>query len=320
MKKSTAVLVSFCLLLACLMPAAALAEYPEKPITYTIPFNPGGESDITARLQEPHLEEVLGVPVNVTHKPGGGGGVAWNAFQRSAKPDGYELIGVNIPHIIGQPMIRKDAGFTTDGFALIMWFHFTPNALIVPANSQFKTLKDFVEYAKAHPKVLTVGGSGTYSANHLETLRLEKQAGIQLTYIPHKGTGPLKPAILGGHLSALMNYTMLPVELKGQVRVLAVASEERHPMLPDAPTFREQGYDIVGGAFRGVAAPKGTPQPIIDKLADAFTKVNRIIAAKQEPLGFFMTYATGKDAVALVEQMRQNYSGILNEIAKTKKK
>ena len=298
----------------------AFAEFPDRPITYTIPFNPGGESDITARLQEPHLEEALGVAVNVTHKPGGGGAVAWGEFQRTAKPDGYQLIGVNIPHIIGQPMLRKDAGYETDNFDLVMWFHFTPNALIVRADSPFKTLKDFIEYAKKNPKVITVGGSGTYSANHLEMLRLEREAGIKLTYIPHTGTGPLVPAILGGHLSALMNYSMLPAQQGDKVRVLAVASEERVEALPDAPTFKEQGYDIVGGAFRGVAAPKGTPKEVIAKLADAFTKTNKIIAKKQLPLGFVMTYATGDDAKALVDKMRRSYSDVIVDILEERKK
>ena len=299
--------------------AAAEAKYPEKPVTYIISFNPGGESDITARLQEKHLEEALGVSVNVIHKPGGGGAVAWSEFQRTAKPDGYQLIGINIPHIIGQPLLRKDAGYKTDGFEVVMWFHFTPNALIVRKDSPFKTLKDFIDFAKKNPKVITVGGSGTYSANHLEALRLEREAGIKLTYIPHTGTGPLVPAILGGHLTALMNYSMLGVQLKDKARVLAVAAEERVPFLPDAPTFRELGYDIVGGAFRGVAAPKGTPKEIVDTLAEAYTKVNKIITEKQEPLGFVMTYATGDKAQALVEQMKKAYSDVFEDIKKKKK-
>ncbi len=296
------------------------AEYPDRPITYTIPFNPGGESDITARFQEPLLEEALGVEVTVNHKPGGGGAVAWGEFQRTAKPDGYQLIGVNIPHIIGQPLLRKNSGYETDGFDLVMWFHFTPNALIVRADSPFKTLKDFIDYAKANPKVITVGGSGTFSANHLETLRLEREAGIKLTYIPHTGTGPLVPAILGGHLSALMNYSMLPVQQGDKVRVLAVASEKRVPALPDAPTFKEQGYDIVGGAFRGVAAPKGTPKAVIAKLADAFSKANRKIGERQLAMGFVMTYATGDDAQALVNKMRKSYSDVINDILEDQKK
>jgi tripartite-type tricarboxylate transporter receptor subunit TctC len=302
------------------LPAAAKAEYPEKPITYIISFNPGGESDVTARLQESHLEKFLGVTVNVTHKPGGGGAVAWSDFQRTAKPDGYTIIGVNIPHIIGQPMLRKDAGYETDGFDLIMWFHFTPNALIVHKDSPYKTLADFLAYAKANPKAATVGGSGSFSANHLETLRLERAADVELTYVPHTGTGPVIPALLGGHITAAMGYSMLGVQYSDQVRVLGVAAEERVESLPDAPTFKELGFDIVGGAFRGVAAPKGTPPEIIDTLANAFVETNKIIAEKQRKLGFVMTYATGQEAYALVDKMKKAYSGILQELADQKKK
>ena len=301
------------------VPGIAIAEYPDKPITYTIPFNPGGESDITARLQEPILEKDLGVTVNVTHKPGGGGAVAWSEFQRTAKPDGYSIIGCNIPHIIGQPLLRKDAGYKTDGFKVIMWFHFTPNVLVVSKDSPYKTLDDFIAYAKKNPKAATVGGSGTYSANHLETLRLQKAAGVELTYVPHTGTGPIIPALMGGHLKAAMSYSMVSVNYKDKFRTLAVASEERVPAMPDVPTFKELGYDIVGGAFRGVAAPLGTPQPVVDRLAEAYTNANKIIAKKQVDMGFVMTYATGDDAQKLVGKMREAYSGVLNEIKNKKK-
>ncbi len=308
--------LALCLLTAALLwgPGTVLANFPEKPITYIIPFNPGGESDITARLQETHLQKILGAPVNITHRPGGGGAVAWSDFQRTARPDGYTIIGVNIPHIIGQPLMRKDAGYTTEGFELVMWFHFTPNALIVANDSPFQTLEDFISFAKANPAAVTVGGSGTYSANHLEMLRLERAANIKLTYIPHTGTGPVVPALLGGHNVAAMNYSMLAVQYSDQVRVLAVASDERVETLPDAPTFKELGYDIVGGAYRGIAAPKGTPPEVIEVLANAFVETNRIIADQQRKLGFVMTYETGAAAESLMKRMEENYSGIIREI------
>ena len=289
----------------------AMAQYPQRPITYIIPFDPGGESDVTARFQEPHLQELLGVSVTVTHRPGGGGAVGWSDFQRTARPDGYELIGINIPHIVGQPIQRVDAGYTTDGFEIITWFHFTPNALIVRADSPFETLDDLIEFASENPQVVTMGGSGTFSANHLEMLRLEREADVNLTYIPFTGTGPLPAALLGGHVTALMNYTMLGVQLGDQVRILAVASEERVAALPDVPTFRELGYDIVGGAYRGVAAPIGTPAEIIELLADAFGQVNEIIRPQQEPIGFVMTHYTGQDAVDLVQRVGEDYGDIL---------
>lgn len=318
MKHFNGIIFLIVLAIAFTIPGSALAEYPDKPITYTIPFNPGGESDITARLQEPELEKYLGVDVNVTHKPGGGGAVGWSDFQRTAKPDGYSIIGFNIPHIIGQPMIRKDAGYETDGFKAIMWFHFTPNILVVGKDSEFKTLDDFIKFAKKSPFVGTVGGSGTYSANHLETIRLMKAADIDLTYVPYTGTGPVIPALMGGHIKAAMSYTPMYVNYKDKFRALAVAAEERVPAMPDVPTFKELGYDIVGGAFRGVAAPLGTPQPVVDKLAAAFTEANKIISKKQLDLGFVMEYATGDDALALVDKMRKAYSDVLNDIKKKK--
>ena len=301
-----------------IIPSISFAGFPEKPITYTIPFNPGGESDITARLQEPELEKYLGVAVNVTHKPGGGGAVAWSEFQRTAKPDGYSVVGCNIPHIIGQPLIRKDAGYKTDGMKVVMWFHFTPNALVVSKDSPFKTLDDFVQFAKKKPFVGTVGGSGTYSANHLETIRFMKAAGIDLTYVPYTGTGPVIPALMGGHLKGAMTYTPVSVNYKDKFRTLAVAAEERVPAMPDVPTFKELGYDIVGGAFRGVAVPLGTPQPVVDKLAEAYTAANKQIAKKQLDLGFVMKYSTGDDAVALIDFMRKAYGDVLAEIKKKK--
>ncbi|MFC3282218.1 Bug family tripartite tricarboxylate transporter substrate binding protein [Litchfieldella rifensis] len=290
---------------------AAQADYPEEPITYVIPFNPGGESDVTARFQEPILEEILGVSVNVTHRPGGGGAVAWSEFQNNAEPDGYEIIGVNIPHIIGQPIQRSDAGFETDDWEIITFFHSTPNALIVPADSPFETLDDLIEYAKENPQAVTLGGSGTYSANHLGALRLEREADIDVTYIPFTGTGPLPAALEGGHVSGVFNYTMLGVQMEDRARVLAVASEERVPALPDAPTFKEQGYDIVGGAYRGVAAPAGTPDEVIKVLEDAFAETNRRIAEKQEPLGFVMEYITGDEVDETIGALSEAYGPIL---------
>lgn len=289
----------------------AVAEYPEQPISYVISFNPGGESDVTARFQEPHLEELLGVDIVVTHRPGGGGAVAWSDFQRNAEPDGYTVIGVNLPHIVAQPILREDAGYDTFDWELVTWFHFTPSALLVRQDSPFETLDDLLDYARENPQVVTMGGSGTFSANHLETLRLEKEADVNLTYIPFTGTGPLPAALLGRHVSALMSYTVLGLQMPDEVRVLAVAADERVSTLPDVPTFRELGYDIVGGAYRGVAVPKGTPQEVIDRLAEAFGEANELIRDRQEPIGFVMTHHTGQDAVDLVQAMLDAYGDVI---------
>lgn len=289
----------------------ALAQYPQRPVNYVIPFDPGGESDTTARLQQQPLEAALGTNVTISNKAGGGGAVAWSDFQRNAKPDGYTIIGVNIPHIIVQPMQRADAGFSTDGFDLIEFFQFTPNALIVRKDSPFQTLDDFLAYATEHPGSLTVGGSGSQSANHIGTLVLEKEADVKLTYVPFTGTGSAVPALLGGHVGALMSYTPVAVQYSDQVRTLAVAAEDRPSFLPDTPTFKESGLDVVIGAYRGVAAPKGTPPEVMDKLVAAFRDVTEAITPKQEELGFVVTDFAGDDARALLEKNKGVYEEIL---------
>jgi tripartite-type tricarboxylate transporter receptor subunit TctC len=294
------------------MVAPAVAQnFPTRAIEYIIPFNPGGESDITARLQEPFLKEALGVDVNVRHQPGGGGAVAWSEFQANAEADGHEIIGINLPHIVGQPIQRSDSGYMTEDFEIITWFHFTPHVLVVPASSPFQTLADLISFAQENPQALTMGGSGTFTGNHLETLRFGELAEVEVTYIPFTGTGPLPAAILGGHVGSLMSNSTLAVQLGDQVRVLAVASDERLDVLPDTPTFKEQGFDIVGGTYRGVAAPKGTPEDRITMLADLFTDINVTLGARQIPMGFQMTDIRGDNAVALLDRLKSQYGPYL---------
>lgn len=297
--------------LALAAPAFA-QDYPSRAIEYIIPFDPGGESDITARLQQPLMEEALGVGVNVRHQPGGGGAVAWSEFQNNAEPDGHEIIGINIPHIVAQPIQRADAGYATEDFDIITWFHLTPHVMVVRADSPFETLDDLLDFARENPQSLTVGGSGTFTGNHLETLRLQELAEVQMTYIPFTGTGPLPAAVLGGHVGAVMSNATLGVQLDGDVRVLAVAAEERLEIMPDTPTFQELGYDIVGGTYRGVAAPKGTPADRMEILADLFTEMNETLGERQILMGYQMTDIRGEAAIELMARLREQYGDYLN--------
>jgi tripartite-type tricarboxylate transporter receptor subunit TctC len=252
----------------------AAEDYPTKNISYVIPFDPGGESDLTARLQQGPLEEELGVSVAVSNRPGGGGAVGWSELTTSTKPDGYTIMGANLPHIVLQPLARDDAGYETDDIRWAYIFQSTPNALVVSADSPYQTLEDFIAAAKAGQ--LTVGGSSSFSANHIGTLALNQAAGIELTYVPFSGTAAATPALLGNQVQALMTYNTEALDLQDQgARVLAVASEERLEELPDVPTFTELGYDVVQGAWRGVAVPKDTPDAIVQEIADAFAAVNK---------------------------------------------
>jgi tripartite-type tricarboxylate transporter receptor subunit TctC len=297
------------------------AQYPSKPITYIICFNPGGESDITARFQEQPLKKVLGVDVVITYKIGGGGSVGWSELVRS-KPDGYTIAGHNLPHIILQPLERGDAGYKTLDLKSIYFFESTPDLLVVRQDSPYKSLKDFVEYAKKNPPgVVTVGGSGSSTANDLGTTMLNKAAGIQLTYIPFGGSGSAVPALLGGHVTALMTYSTMGVQYAGKFRPLAIASEERMGVLKDVPTFKELGYNVVEGAYRGVAAPPGTPDEIVKVLASAFEKVMKDpeVQKKMDQNGFKTEFMGPEASLALVKKKMVEYEAIMKELGRLKK-
>lgn len=251
---------------------AASAEYPEKPIHYIIPFSPGGESDITARHQQPFFKKI-GVDMVVEYKPGGGGAVGW-AQLNSLKGDGYTIMGMNLPHIILKPR-QKDVGFKTKDLTVVYIFEYTPDAIIVRKDSPFKTLKDLIKYAKANPGKLTLAGSGKGTANHLLQVRLDKLAGIKTTYVAMRGTGPTVQAIIGAQVDGGSNYSSAAAKYEENIRALAIATEKRHSRFPNVPTFRELGFDIVTGAFRGVAVPKSTPEKIRKKVSEITGKVNK---------------------------------------------
>lgn len=252
--------------------AAAAADYPSKAVDYIIPFGPGGESDITARLQQPFFKEKFGQDLVVSYKPGGGGAVGWAELNRLTG-DGYTVMGVNLPHIVLQPA-QKDVGYKTEDLAVVYWFHYTPDAIALPADSPFKTLEDLVKFAKDNPGKLVFSGSGKGSANHLAQVRFDKLAGIKSTYVAFKGTGASNTALLGGQVNAAWGYTTSGTALGEKARVIAVAMEKRHPKFPDVPTFKELGFDLVSGAYRGIAVPKSTPDDIRNKLSDLIGKIN----------------------------------------------
>lgn len=241
-------------------------------IRYVIPFGPGGESDIAARLQQAAFRDAFGIDLVIEYRPGGGGAVGWSALNSMAA-DGSVVMGVNLPHIAAQPLMR-DAGYTTDALSVIALFHYTPDALLVARASPFDTLADFVAAARTRRGALSVVGSGPASANHLAQIRFDRLAGIETDYRPHKGSAAAAAALIDGQGDAQWGYTSVALAQGSAVRPLAVATEERHPRLPDTPTFRELGYDLVGGAERGVAVPQGTPEAVKRALSERFLAVN----------------------------------------------
>lgn len=297
----------------------AVAAYPEKTISYIIAFGPGGESDVSARLQEPYFKKLTGQSVAIQYKAGAGGAAAWSQIN-SAPGDGYTIIGTNLPHIILQPL-QKEVGYKTADLANVYWFHYTPDALIVSADSPYKSLGDLVAAAKNAPGTVTFSGSGTNSANHLAQQRFDKLAGIKTTYIPAKGTGASNTALLGKHVAAAWSYTTVGTQLDKQVRCLAVAMEKRHPALPDCPTFKEKGFSLVSGAYRGLGVPNTTPKAVQQALSDLIGKINKDPAfiKSMEEKGFAMIDVGLADMSAFMAERQKEYEAIARDMGIMKK-
>lgn len=241
-------------------------------VDYIIPFGPGGESDVTARFQQPYYEKIFGDQLVVSYQPGGGGAVGWSQLNSMAA-DGSVIMGINLPHIVIKPQ-QGDVGFQTDDIAAVYMFHYTPDAIVVKADSDFQSLQDLIDHAKANPKQVIFSGSGKGSANHLAQVQLDKLAGINTTYVSFKGTGAAVTALLGEQVTAEWGYTTVGAKQGEAVRLLAVAMEERHPSFPDVPTFRELGFDLVSGAYRGIAVPNGASEEVRQQVSDAIAAIN----------------------------------------------
>ena len=261
------------LCVATLSPLAFAQACPDKNVLYWQAFPPGGESDISARHQQVVLKKKCpAIDTIIQYKPGAGGGLMWSQMN-TLPPDGLNIVGVNLPHIVFQP-IEGQVAYKTDDVTPVFWFHYTPDALVVPDGSPIKSFADFVKAAKADPGKLSLGGSGLNSANHAAHERLNKAFGVKTIYVPFKGTGDMTTAVLGAQVDGAMSYTAFAINNKGKVRALAIAMDKRHPLLPDVPTFKELGIDWVDGAYRGIGVPKGTPPDVRKRVSDLWMALN----------------------------------------------
>jgi len=252
---------------------ASAQPCPDKNLNYYQAFPAGGESDISARHQQLVLKKKCpAIETIIQYKPGAGGGLMW-AQMNGLPNDGLNVVGVNLPHIVLQPL-EGQVQYKTEDITPVYWFHFTPDAIVVSNDSPIKTFADLVRMAKAQPGKLTLGGSGTNSANHAAHEKLQAVAGIQTTYVPYKGTGDLTPAVIGQQVTGAMSYTAFAINTKDRVRALAVAMDKRHPLLPDVPTFKELGFDWVDGAFRGIGMPKSTSPEARKRMSDLWASLN----------------------------------------------
>jgi tripartite-type tricarboxylate transporter receptor subunit TctC len=287
MKQNRFAYLVFGLLLFLTAVAANAQDFPKGPINYMNPFNPGGEVDIAARAMQPNLEKNLGVPFVINYVPGAGGGLCWSKLA-AVKPDGYNIGGFSIPHIILQPIFMKDVTFKTDDFVIFSIVEYTPIGLGVKKDFKADTFKEFVDYCKANPGKVSCGGVGKFTGHHFATLQFMKLAGVKVNYVTFTGTSQVQTALMGGHIDAAFTNSSLLVTSRDQVKVLAIGSPKRMPQLPDVPTFEELGYKMYPRIARGAMGPKAIPGDIQKRLEKAFldTTSKPDFKAKMEQAGF----------------------------------
>ncbi|BAT60905.1 tripartite tricarboxylate transporter family receptor [Variibacter gotjawalensis] len=251
----------------------AAQEYPNKRITFIVPYAPGGATDVSARILAQALQDAWKQPVIVENKPGGGG-ITGNDFVAKAAPDGYTVL-VGITHVIQAPALGMKLPYDAfKNLAPITAVGISTIVFSVPMASPSKTMQEFVAHAKAGK--YSYGSFGNATTSHLYGELLKKQTGIDMTHVPYRGSALATNDVIGGQVQgAFLDYTTVGAHVHGgKVRALAVGGEKRNPFLPDVPSMGElgfQGYEAEG--WVGVFVPGGTPAPIVKKLSDELARI-----------------------------------------------
>jgi tripartite-type tricarboxylate transporter receptor subunit TctC len=266
---------TFYLLVALLCPCAALraAEYPTKAVQIINPYPPGAITDIVARLLGPKMSTLLGQPVVIVNKPGGGGAVGIQAA-KDAAPDGYTIL-VTPPPIVLIPLVSKSTGFTLKDFTPLTLATSSPNTTVVKKESPWKTLEELIGDAKKNPGQLTYGSAGPGTTPHFIGELVKLKTGADLTHVPLGSESAAATAVLGGHVNVsflTLGTTRSHLEA-GTFRALAVASNRRLKDFPDVPTTVEKGFPELNlKIWVGFFAPVKTPQPIVKRLAEVINE------------------------------------------------
>jgi tripartite-type tricarboxylate transporter receptor subunit TctC len=274
-----AFLLGFLVAAASLAPSTVPAQdFPSRPITMIVPFPPGGVADQTGRPVAAAMERILKQPVVVQNRQGAGGAVGM-AAAANAKPDGYTIItALSSISVIPEAdkLFDRQPAYQLKQLVPVALVTADPTILVVPADSPWKTLKDFVDDAKKRPGEISYSSSGLYGTLHLAMEMFANSAGIKLKHVPFNGAGPAMTALLGGHVQALASGpgVVLPHVTAGKLRALANWGAKRVDAMPDVATFQELGYkDVEFYIWAGVFAPAGTPAPVMQVLRDAMRKV-----------------------------------------------
>ena len=256
--------------LIALLSLPAAAQYPDRPVTLLAGYPPGGLVDVVSRLVAEGMKGKYPAGLNVVNRPGAAGSLAVAEVTR-ARPDGYTIVLTPQSALVIAAQMQELAYKTPDDYDPVINLVAYYPMIAVRSESPYRTAQELVADAKAKPGAIRVGSPGEGTSSHLNLEEFMRLAGAKMTHVPFQGWGQSSPALLGGHIEALVAQ---PGELKGQVdgkrmRVLVNFTPKRHPVFPDVPTARELGWDVSNGVWYMLLAPKGTPAAVVRHIHDA---------------------------------------------------
>lgn len=305
--------------LACAMPAAA--QYPERPVTILSGYPAGGMVDIVARLLAEGMRAKFPKGILVANRTGAGGAVA-AAEVATGKPDGYTIVLTPLSTLVIQPQILDVRFKTPDDYEPVINVVSYYPLLVVKPDAPWQSAREFVAEAKANAGKFRVGSPGEGTSSHLNLEEFMHVTGVKLTHVPYRGWGESSPALLGGHIEALVAQ---PGEAKPMVdgkrmRALVVFQNSRHPAFPDAPTAKELGWNVANGVWFLLMAPRGTPAPVIKYLHDAARAAmeDPAFAAAMELRGVDVDYRPGDQLRADLWREYKLHTDILRRIGMIK--
>ena len=297
-------------------------DYPDKPVRWVVPFTPGASNDVIARLIAAKLLDAWGQQFIIDNRPGAGGLVGADTVAKAA-PDGYTLLLSNPGPNVNSPLLSKQSPYKVEDFAPVVFFGYAPLLILANPALPVRNPKELIEYMKANQSKINWGSSGTGSSLHIGLAVLQAATGTNVTHIPYKGSAPAITDLIGGQIQ-FMHTTTVSAESQikaGRVRVVALASAKRSPLLPDVQTLAEGGVkDAEAIVWFGMAAPARTPRAIIDKLNAECNRILQMPDVKRrlDELGLEVQGGTPEQFAAFVKKEADRLQKLIKDGALTR--
>lgn len=321
MKKSALILAA-----ALALPLAAHAQKYSagSEVTVLQGFQAGGGSDALAQLVQPYLAKELGVNFVNRYQPGATGAIAWTQLAKQTKPDGTTVSITNTPMLMTNYIMNSSIRYSIDELTPLANVVTDPGVIVVSKDSKYKTIKDLLDAVKANPGKVTIGNSGVGGDDFFSVIMIEKASGLKFQQVPFAGDGPSWAAALANKIDASANNLGItyPQIKAGNLRALAVFTEQRVPELPDVPTMRELGIDVVAGSSRGYSAPKGMPEAAKKEFIAAMDRViaNPDFKRDAAERAMVIDYKAGEQYASFLKSQEKAFQEIWNDIKDDVKK